>query len=759
MATQSDRDPLTEEAPEAARAARRRSLSWLGALGIGLALALVGAAVVQTRQLTLLSQSLQISDDYVVLSVYQVETEYLRLREQWTQAVADGERFDRDRLQLRYDVWVSRIALLEDGRAVRALLGQTDYESTRRAIRLFILRADRWLGLPPEEPLSYEVLHLLQPALATLGEPVHAMSLSAAHHVSDQIAERNMVVRRHNQVGIGLTLFLSALTLAFAGFSLRQMQQLRERRRSLEQLAGSLRDARLEAESASEAKSAFLANMSHEIRTPFHGLLGMLSLLRETGLTARQSEYLRTATDSADHLLAILNDILDMSQLESGRMTITPNAVDLRALLREVDALMRPQATGKALALHIDTAPQTPERILADATRLKQVLFNLLSNAIKFSDRGTVVLEVRLHAQPDHPPQLEFRVTDTGIGMDAVTVNRLFRRFVQGDATRSRRHGGTGLGLEISRNLARLMGGDITVTSAPGEGSCFVFQMPMHEVPAAVAPAPAAADGTPGLRRLQVLVAEDHSVNRQYMAALLETLGHDGFFAGDGEEAVQAARTQRFDLVLMDLHMPRLDGFGATRAIRALPDRAAATVPIVALTADAFAETRDRCLVTGMNDFLTKPVSPDKLATALRRLFGAPARAEAATAEAPVAQAGGMLLDMAALQRSPIPRPRLATLVADFLDQGPQTVQRLRAGVRDGQPLEVRVHAHAARGTALNLGLPALAATAEALHEGASHLPAHEVARLVQRYEDLLGATRDAAVVAGLLTPALVVTK
>jgi CheY-like chemotaxis protein len=259
---------------------------------------------------------------------------------------------------------------------------------------------------------------------------------------------------------------------------------------------------------------------------------------------------------------------------------------------------------------------------------------------------------------------------------------------------------------------------------------------------------------------LQVLVAEDHPVNRQYMAALLESLGHQARFAANGQEAVEAVRHRHggrhFDIVLMDLHMPVLDGVGATRAIRALPDPAAATVPIVALTADAFSETRDRCLVAGMNDFLTKPVSPPKLAASLRRLFGAGAGSEPPLVPAPAEPlaSGGSppMIDAQALTMAlqVMPRERLAALVHEFLAQGPQTVQRLRAAVRDAQPLELRVNAHAARGAALNLGLAALAATAEALHEGASHLPAHEIARLVQRFEELLPLTRAAAIGAGL---------
>ena len=247
--------------------------------------------------------------------------------------------------------------------------------------------------------------------------------------------------------------------------------------------------------------------------------------------------------------------------------------MDLRDLLREVESLMRPQAQLKSLALHIDADPGVPEKVRADRTRVKQILFNLVNNAVKFSDRGVVVVDLHRASADDGSEQLEFVVTDTGIGMDQATLDRLFKRFSQGDESRSRRHGGTGLGLEISRSLARLMGGDVTAKSVPGEGSSFSFRMPLH----AIAPAPkrrsvrscGGRPGTGGAASLRVLVAEDHPVNRQYMAALLEGMGHRPFFAGNGLEAVQAIREQRFDIVLMDLHMPLLDGVGATLSIRA----------------------------------------------------------------------------------------------------------------------------------------------------------------------------------------------
>ena len=252
--------------------------------------------------------------------------------------------------------------------------------------------------------------------------------------------------------------------------------------------------------------------------------------------------------------------------------------------------------------LQVSVGTTMPEHVMLDDTRVRQVLYNLLSNAIKFTDRGGITLDVR-----DSGGEIVFAVIDTGVGIDAATLPRLFTRFAQGDVSRSRRHGGTGLGLEISRHLARLMGGDLTVQSAPGQGSRFEMHLPLRAADAApVSPSMPAPDLAP-VRPLRVLAAEDNPVNREVLAAMIEIDGHRVTFAENGLQAVEAIGAQPFDLVLMDLHMPELDGIGATRTIRALGGPAA-TVPIVALTADAFAETRQRCLDAGMDEFLTKPV-------------------------------------------------------------------------------------------------------------------------------------------------------
>ena len=738
----------------------RLRVSWLGTIGAALALALVVALLAQARQYAVLRHAMQANDDLAVGAVYELRVQTLQLRERWRQVLDHRHPPDAGGLHGQWATWQTTADALQSA-AVGSVLEQVPaYLGARAAIDQFATSADSALGPRPALPLNGDVLAGLLPALKALDEPLQELARATADMAAQRTGLRAAAVRQQNHWGLALTVFMASLSVAFSWIALRHLHQLRQRRRSLERQTLELDRARREAEQASESKSVFLANMSHEVRTPFHGLMGMLSLLRESGLTPRQLDYLRTATESVDHLLAILNDILDLSHLETGRLTVNPAPLDLRGLLHDVETQMRPQANSKSLALHVETDPGLPERIVGDTTRIKQILFNLLSNAIKFSDRGAVVLEVRGGADEHGAQTLLFVVTDTGVGMDEATRKQLFHRFVRDHAATPRLRAGTGLGLEISSNLARLMQGEITVTSRSGEGSVFTLSLPLLVAAASSGVALSGVDADlriPATQRLHVLVAEDHPMNRQYMAALLDKLGHSAHFTANGEEAVQAAQANVFDLVLMDLHMPVLDGLSATRAIRALPNRGAATVPIVALTADALEQTRQRCLVAGMNDFLTKPVSPQKLASSLRRLFGStvcdghadPAPTGLHTAEAADAPP---VIDEVALQMAlqTMTRQRLASLIDAYLNQGPQTVERLRAAVRDAQPLELRVNAHAAKGAALNLGLSALAATAQALHEGAAHLPAHEIALLVQKFENLLPQTREAIRAAGL---------
>jgi two-component system, sensor histidine kinase len=733
-----------------------RLTTWLGVTGLLLLATLLAAAFVQVRQYALLNLTVQQQDDYLVLSLYQLETEYLRLRERWRQDL-DTAAADPSALQLRYDIFLSRATLLRTERASRLLRQVPNAQQALRQIDTFASRADLYLSGAPRGPMSRQAARALLDELVTLADPIHQLLLDASHQVAAQVTERREQVRQHNVVGLALTGFLSAMVVVFALIALRQVRKLEQRRQSLEALADQLRDARTEAETASTAKSEFLADMSHELRTPLHGLMGMLSLMKDAPDDPQAPRWLQTADDSAAHLLRLLDDILDLSKLESGTLLLQPQDVDLRALVQDVKLLMQAHAADKGLALELRFEGPLPAHVQLDPTRTRQVLYNLLNNAIKFSDAGSVVLCCRQRTGPEGEPQLEFDVIDSGIGMDQATVARLFQRFSRADDPVARRQGGTGLGLAISRNLARLMDGEIVVRSAPGAGSVFSFRCPLV---AAAAASPLAAQPAPSSpRTLRVLVAEDHPVNRLYIAALLERLGHQGLFATNGLEAVQALRQQDVDLVLMDVHMPVMDGVAASEAIRAM-DPPASQVRIVALTADVFADTRERCLRAGINEVITKPVSLPDLTALLARHFGsaeapvaaeptapAPAPEEAAPREAPLLDPGALrhVTDLMGPERAP-------ALYAGFFEQAGDAARRMREAMREADVDEVRRAAHAVKGAALNLGLPALAEAAANLNRDAATLGPAPLALAVQRYEELVQATRAVCAAEGLVS-------
>ncbi|HYJ97992.1 MAG TPA: histidine kinase dimerization/phospho-acceptor domain-containing protein, partial [Burkholderiaceae bacterium] len=308
---------------------------WFVVTGAVLILSLLAAFFVQARQYALLNQAVKGQDDYLVLNLFQLETEYLRLRERWRQAAGDPVRA-REQLQLRYDIFVSRIGLVQTDRAQRVLSDSPEYGAAQRALRDFVDRGDLYLGQNAQAPFSNASMHALLIDLEALDEPIHQMLLAGAHRVAEQVTARNDTLAQHNRIGLALTAFLSALVGVFGFLALRRMRQLDESRRAMEAMANRLHDAREQALRASQVKSEFLTNMSHAIRTPFHGMLGMLTLLRETKLEQHQQELLRTAVDSADHLLSLLNDIVDLSKLESGALTLDVREVDLAALVREV---------------------------------------------------------------------------------------------------------------------------------------------------------------------------------------------------------------------------------------------------------------------------------------------------------------------------------------------------------------------------------------------------------------------------------------
>lgn len=521
--------------------------------------------------------------------------------------------------------------------------------------------------------------------------------------------------------------FLTVILEATAGL-LQNAELYRTISRLNDELEGKvlrLEESERALEDANRSKDSFLANISHEIRTPMNGIIGMGTLLSQTRLDENQTEMTRTILSESEHMMRLLNDLLDISKIEAGRLDFEQIPFDLRELLRNLRSTYGRMAESKGLAFVMETDPLLPGALVGDAGRVRQVFANLLGNAVKFTRQGSVSVRVSLLSRTADRCRILARIEDTGIGIPPETIERLFQPFTQADASTSRLYGGSGLGLAISRRLVGMMGGRIEVESDPGEGSTFRFTLDLPvsatepgENSRGGGDADASRGGIAGLR---VLVAEDNATNRRIVAMLLEKLGVTADMAESGQETLDWLARERYDMVLMDVQMPGMDGLETTRRIRA-GEASGVRIPIVAMTANAMKGDREACLAAGMDGYLSKPISPAELERIMA--FAAQGVPDAAAApeddhEKTIARTD--VFDRASLLERVVWDEELCSRVVEtFLDDGKNLVSQFVDATERGDSVNARIAAHTLRGAASNVAAGTLASLASRAEETAS---------------------------------------